>query len=56
MTERYAIPTVAVVHPEGEAHGFVVLNESDFDAARHTLWTADAAPDAAKPPKRGAKP
>ena len=41
---RSAVATVAVVHPDGLASGFVLINASDFDAARHTLWTADAEP------------
>jgi hypothetical protein len=34
------VPTVKVQAPGGG--GYVVINESDFDASRHELWRDDA--------------
>lgn len=64
MNQRLALSTVAVVHPEGGAHGAVVINERDFDPAVHTKWAesgtntqeSDTPSAAVKPPKRGSKP
>lgn len=59
MSAPRAVPTVAVVHPEGEGHGFITINASDFDPAVHTEWDASRADEptaAAKPSKRGSKP
>jgi hypothetical protein len=64
MSDSQSVPTVAVVHPEGEARGFVVINASDFDPAVHTKWeepledapeASAAAKPSAAPPKRGSK-
>jgi hypothetical protein len=57
MSDSQSVPTVAVVHPEGEARGAVVINASDFDPAVHTPWTEplEDASAAAKPSKRGSK-
>ena len=37
------IPTVAVVSPDGDRW---LINESDFDPERHTLWADRTDPDA----------
>jgi len=41
------VPTVAVVHPEGEARGPLVMNASEYDPALHVRWEDRAAASAA---------
>lgn len=42
------LPTVKIANPWG-GHGYVIINERDFDTARHTPWTPSAAASAPEP-------
>lgn len=49
------LPTVRIVSPVSDEnpHGFIVINQSDFDHTRHEAWV-EAAPESA--PETQAKP
>lgn len=52
--EQPALPTVKVVSDETE-HGYIIINESDFDPAVHARYEAPTE-GASKSAKRATKP
>jgi hypothetical protein len=46
------IPTVRIKSSHPQHDGFVVINESDFDEAKHELWEEPKADVSSKPAAR----